>query len=127
MNSITVAGNIGRDPELKFTSAGLPILKFSIADTYGKDDNKKTTWHDIVVFGDQAEIVADKIGKGVRVVVLGRLQIEPYEKKDGTKAKRVEVVADEVSLSLRWGATDPVARAAKALGASVIEDEEQPF
>lgn len=127
MNNITVAGNIGRDPELKYTPAGLAILKFSVADTYGKDDNKKTTWHDIVVFGDQAEIVADKVAKGMRVVVLGRLQIEGYEKKDGTKAKRVEVLADEVAVSLRWGASDPIARAAKALHADVIDDDEPPF
>ena len=79
------------------------------------------------MFGEQAEIVADKVAKGMRVVVLGRLQIEGYEKKDGTKAKRVEVLADEVAVSLRWGASDPVARAAKALHADVIDDDEEPF
>ena len=67
------------------------------------------------------------IAKGMRVVVLGRLQIEGYEKKDGTKAKRVEVLADEVAVSLRWGAGDPVARAAKVLHADVISDDEEPF
>ena len=127
MNNITIAGNIGRDPELKYAPTGLAILKFSVADTYGKDDNKKTTWHDIVVFGEQAETVADKIGKGMRVVIIGRLQIENFEKKDGTKGKRVEVLADEVAVSLRWGASDPVARAAKALHADVISDDEEPF
>lgn len=127
MNNISVAGNVGRDPELKYTPANLAILKFSVADTYGKDDNKKTSWHDIVVFGEQAETVAEKIGKGVRVVIIGRLQIEAYDKKDGTKGKRVEIVADEVALSLRWGASDPVARAAKALHADVIDDDEAPF
>ena len=127
MNNITIAGNVGRDPELKYTPANLAILKFSVADTSGKDDNKKTTWHDIVVFGEQAEIVAEKIGKGVRVVIIGRLQIENFEKKDGTKGKRVEVIADEVAVSLRWGASDPVARAAKALSADVIDDDEPPF
>ena len=127
MNNITIAGNVGRDPELKYTPANLAILKFSVADTSGKDDKKKTTWHDIVVFGEQAEIVAEKIGKGVRVVIIGRLQIENFEKKDGTKGKRVEVIADEVAVSLRWGASDPVARAAKALHADVISDDEEPF
>ena len=127
MNNITIAGNVGRDPELKYTPANLAILKFSVADTSGKDDNKKTTWHDIVVFGEQAEIVAEKIGKGMRVVIIGRLQIENFEKKDGTKGKRVEVLAEEVAVSLRWGASDPVARAAKALHADVIDDDEAPF
>jgi len=127
MNNITIAGNVGRDPELKYTPANLAILKFSVADTSGKDDNKKTTWHDIVVFGEQAESVADKIGKGVRVIVIGRLQIENFEKKDGTKGKRVEVIADEVGVSLRWGASEPTARVAKALHADVIDDDEEPF
>ena len=127
MNNITIAGNVGRDPELKYTPANLAILKFSVADTSGKDDNKKTTWHDIVVFGEQAETVADKIGKGMRVVIIGRLQIENFEKKDGTKGKRVEVLADEVAVSLRWGTSDPVARAAKALHADVIDNDEEPF
>ena len=127
MNNITIAGNIGKNPELKYSGNNLAILKFSVADTSGKDDNKKTTWHDIVVFGEQAENVAEKAGQGTRVVVIGRLQIENYEKKDGTKGKRVEVVADEVAVSLRWGASDPVARAAKALSADVIDDDEPPF
>ena len=127
MNNITIAGNIGKNPELKYSGNNLAILKFSVADTSGKDDNKKTTWHDIVVFGEQAENVAEKAGQGTRVVVIGRLQIENYEKKDGTKGKRVEVVADEVAVSLRWGASDPIARAAKALHADVIDDDEAPF
>jgi single-strand DNA-binding protein len=127
MNNITIAGNIGKNPELKYSGNNLAILKFSVADTSGKDDNKKTTWHDIVVFGEQAENVAEKAGQGTRVVVVGRLQIENYEKKDGTKGKRVEVIADEVAVSLRWGASDPIDRAAKALHATVIQDDEPPF
>ena len=89
MNNITIAGNIGKNPELKYSG--------------------------------------NKAGQGTRVVVIGRLQIENYEKKDGTKGKRVEVVADEVAVSLRWGASDPVDRAAKALHATVIQDDEPPF
>lgn len=127
MNNITIAGNIGKNPELKYSGNNLAILKFSVADTSGKDDNKKTTWHDIVVFGEQAENVAEKASQGTRVVVIGRLQIENYDKKDGTKGKRVEVVADEVAVSLRWVASDPVDRAAKALHATVIQDDEPPF
>ena len=77
MNHITVIGNVGRQPEgLKYTGAGLAVLKFSLADTRGKDDQKKTSWYDIVVFGDQAESVVELISKGGRIMVDGRLQDE---------------------------------------------------
>lgn len=104
MNTFTVAGNVGRDPELRITASGMQVAKFSVADTTGKDDTKRTTWHDIVVFGDQAEHVAESVGKGQRVIVWGRVQKDTYENKDGEKRTKVEIIADEVALSVRWAA-----------------------
>ena len=49
-NHITVSGKVGQDPELRYTPGGMAVLTFSIADTYGKDEKKKTTWHNITVF-----------------------------------------------------------------------------
>jgi len=54
MNTITVVGNVGRDPELRVTGSGMAVLKFSVADTRGKDDKKQTSGHNIVCFGEQA-------------------------------------------------------------------------
>jgi single-strand DNA-binding protein len=125
MNTITVIGNVGRDPELKYGANGTPICKFSVADTIGKDDNRKTTWHDIVVFKELAESVAANVTKGNRVVITGRLTIETYEKKDGGTGKRVEIIGDDVALSIRF-ANSPVDKIAKSLDATVIGDEE-PF
>lgn len=121
MNNITVTGNVGRDPELKYTAGSMAVLKFSVADTRGKDDKKQTSWHDVVVFGEQAESVAAQVSKGTRVIVTGRIQVDNYEKKDGTKAKKVEIVADEIGLSVRF-ANDPVKAVAKALGGDIEEE-----
>ena len=126
MNSITVIGNVGRQPEgLKYTGSGLAVLNFSVADTRGKDDQKKTSWYDVVVFGDQAEAVVEHIGKGDRIIVSGRLQVEDYEKKDGTKGKRVEIIADAVGRVVR-DSKNPVDKLKQAFNATVVQDEE-PF
>ena len=102
MNNITVIGNVGRDPELRYANSGTAVLKFSVADTIGKDENKKTTWHDITVFGELAENVGSALGKGQRVVVMGRIQKSKYIGRDGVEKEKAEIVADDVALSLRW-------------------------
>lgn len=129
MNTITISGNVGRDPELKYSASGTAVVKFSVADTTGKDDNKKTVWHDVVVFKEQAEHVAASVKKGSRVIVTGRLDKSDYTGKDGVKKQRVEVIADDVSISLRWSAygDDTNINTAKdLLNATDVEDEE-PF
>jgi single-strand DNA-binding protein len=102
VNNITVIGNVGRDPELRYANSGTAVLKFSVADTIGKDENKKTTWHDITVFGEMAENVGSALGKGQRVIVMGRIQKSKYIGRDGVEKEKAEIVADDVALSLRW-------------------------
>lgn len=129
MNTITISGNVGRDPELKYSANGTAVVKFSVADTTGKDDNKKTVWHDVVVFKEQAEHVAASVKKGSRVIVTGRLDKSDYTGKDGTKKQRVEVIADDVSISLRWSAygDDTNVNTAKDLLNATDVDDEEPF
>lgn len=104
MNNITVIGNVGRDPELRYTGSGVPVCKIPLADTRGKKgEEQKTIWYDIVTFNETAEAVAARVTKGNRLLVSGRLQIEDYTKKDGTPAKRVEIIADEVAEVIRPG------------------------
>ncbi len=103
-NQITITGKVGQEPELRFTQGGMAVLTFSVADTYGKDDKKKTTWHNITVFSKLAENVANTIGKGSTVIIVGRYEQDEYTKKDGTKGKSVKVIADEVGVSCRWNA-----------------------
>ena len=97
MNFITVIGNVGRDPELRFTQSGVPVCKLPLADTRGKKgEDQKTIWYDVVTFNELAETMAEELRKGDRLIVVGKLQIEDYTKKDGTKGKRVEIIADHI-------------------------------
>ena len=81
--------------------------------------------YDIVVFGDQAEAVVEHIGKGDRIMVAGRLQVEDYEKKDGSKGKRVEIIADAVGRVVR-DSKNPVDQLKQVFNATEIQDED-PF
>ena len=104
MNNITLHGTVGKDPELRYSKGGNAVLTFAVADNYGKDDKKKTTWWDIIVFGKLAENVANTISKGTSVIITGRLEQEEYTKKDGTKGTARKLIADEVGASCRWNA-----------------------
>ena len=103
-NQITVNGKVGQEPELRYSQGGMAILTFSVADTYGKDDKKKTTWHNITVFSKLAENVANTITKGSTVIIVGRYEQDEFTKKDGTKGKSLKLIADEVGVSCRWNA-----------------------
>lgn len=103
-NHITIAGKVGQDPELRYTPSGMAVLTFSVADTYGKDEKKKTTWHNVTVFNKLAENTANTISKGSTVIVVGRYEQDEFTKKDGTKGKSLKLVADEVGVSCRWNA-----------------------
>lgn len=123
MNTITVTGNVGRDPELRFSQAGKAIAKFSVADSRGKDDGKEVIWHNVVCFDDMAENVTEQLTKGQRVVVTGRLSVNKYTDREGQEKVAHEIVADEVSVSLRWKKKDATASLARTFNAI----EEDPF
>ena len=101
-NHITINGKVGQEPELRYSQGGMAVLTFSVADTYGKDDKKKTTWHNVTVFSKLAENVANTIAKGSTVIVVGRYEQDEFTKKDGTKGKSLKLIADEVGASCRW-------------------------
>lgn len=115
MSDLALAGNVTRDPELKYTPGGQPTVRFGIAvnrnwtDRNTQERKEQTSFFNVVVWGQLAENVSQSIGKGDRVVVTGRLEQRSYE-KDGEKKEVIEVVADEVSPSLRF-ATVQVERA----------------
>ena len=108
MNTITVIGNVGRDPELRYANSGTAVLKFSVADNYGRDDNKRTSWHNVTVFGEMADNVGAVLSKGQRVIVIGRNEESEYTTREGETKKKWQIIADDVALSLRWasGMTD---------------------
>ncbi len=103
-NTIIINGRIGKEPELRFSQSGNAVLELSVVDSYGKDDNKKSTWHNVVIFGKLAENTAASVSRLDNVIVVGRLEQDEYTKKDGSKAKSVRLIADEVGVSCRWNA-----------------------
>ncbi len=127
MNTITVIGNVGKEPEIRFTKTGKAVAKFSLADTRGKDDQKVTTWHNVTVWDEQAQNVAEQVTKGARVLVIGRLQKEQYTDKDGNKRESVEIVADDVCLSLKWGNRSGSRPASLDNVIDVFDATEEPF
>jgi single-strand DNA-binding protein len=107
MITATVTGNVGKAPELKTTAAGKAMASFSIASTQKREGKEPaTTWVDVVCFDEQADVVAQSVQKGDRLVVSGRMQMEKFTRKDGTEGQALRMVADEVSVSLRFPKRD---------------------
>ena len=109
-NTVTVVGNVTRDPELRFTQGGLAVANFGLAwNKRRKDGEEETSFFDVACFQQMAENVAESITKGSRVVVYGTLQQRSWENQEGERRSKVEIVADDVAPSLRW-ATAQVTR-----------------
>src|SRR5262245_21494869 len=90
LNKAILIGNLGRDPEIRYTQAGEPIANFSLATSEkwtGKDGQKqeRTDWHRVEVFGKQAQVVRDYLSKGRSVYVEGQIRYEEWTDKDGNK------------------------------------------
>jgi len=112
-NTITIIGNITRDPELRFTPSGQPVATFGMAvnrrwqNRQNQEWEEATSFFDIVCWGSLADNVSESLGRGARVIVNGRLEQRSWETQDGEKRSKVEVVADEVGPSLRWATARP--------------------
>ncbi|MDA8310261.1 MAG: single-stranded DNA-binding protein [Actinomycetota bacterium] len=107
----TLAGNLTRTPELRFSSKGTPWATCGLAVTprvRGDDDawgDGETVFCDLVCFGDLAENVAD-LTKGTRVIAYGKLEAETWTGKDGTERTTEKLVADEIGASLRFATVE---------------------
>lgn len=122
-NSVTLVGNVTRDPELRFTPSGQAVASFGLAVNRRWQNRQNNEWEEQVSFFDvkcwaqMAENVAESITRGTRVVVSGRLEQRSWESDAGEKRSKVEVVADEIAPSLRW-ATCQVAKNERREGSS---------
>jgi len=97
VNKVILLGNLGRDPELRYTQSGTAVAKFSVAtSSRTKDGGDKTEWHNVVAWDKLAELVNRLVGKGSKVYVEGRLQTREYTDKDGNRRWSTEVVAREM-------------------------------
>ena len=103
LQSVTFVGNLGGDPVLRVSDNGKPRATFSVAITEGQGDNEKTHWVDVTAFNSLAENVTDSLAKGMRVVVVGRIDTYKREIETVDEAKHfttVKFIAQEVSPSL---------------------------
>jgi len=101
--SITISGNMTRNPELRYSDTGTALVRFGVAVSYKTKTKPETTsFYDVVAFNSLAENVAASLASGNRVNVTGRVEVRKYQKKDGTEGTAVEIVADEIGPSLRW-------------------------
>jgi single-strand DNA-binding protein len=94
VNEHTLIGRIGADPEIKQSQSGSIYGRFPLATDKVSKGEKKTTWHQVWVFGRQAEVVRDHFTKGKLVYVRGSVDIEHKEMEDGTKRTFVRTLAD---------------------------------
>ncbi|MGL4768536.1 MAG: single-stranded DNA-binding protein [Formosimonas sp.] len=99
VNKVTILGNLGRDPEVRYTPSNMAIATVSIATTYkAKDREPETEWHRVVFFGRQAEVAGEYLKKGSSVYVEGRLRTQKWTDKNGVERYTTEIVADQMQM-----------------------------
>jgi single-strand DNA-binding protein len=150
-STVTIVGNVTRDPEMRYTPSGVAKASFGVAvsrrwqNRNSQEWEEQTSFFNVVCWRDMAENVCESIGKGARIVVSGRLEQRSWETENGDKRSVVEIVADDVGPSLRW-ATAEVRRnerkggfdggggggagrapAATAPAAGAADESEEPF
>ncbi len=101
-NKITIVGYLGRDPELRYTPQGTAVCKMSVATSErrrganGEEAEEHTTWFRVTVWGRQAELANEYLGKGRQVYVEGRLRLEEYADREGNPRISPEVTATDI-------------------------------
>lgn len=111
-NTVTITGNVTREPELRFTPSGQAVANFGVAVNRRWQNRQTQEWEEAVSFFDVtawaqlAENVAESASKGCRVTVTGRLDQRTWETQEGDKRSKVEIVADDVAVSLKWATAD---------------------
>lgn len=100
VNKVILVGNVGQDPEIRYTADGRPIANFSVAtsetwnDKNSGEKKEKTEWHRVVVFGKLAELCGKYVAKGSQVYVEGKLQTRKWQGQDGQDKYTTEIVVD---------------------------------
>lgn len=102
VNKVILIGNLGADPEVRYTASGTPVANFNIATSENWTDKQgqrqeRTEWHRIVVWSKLAELCAEYLAKGRKVYVEGRLQTRQWDDRDGNKRYTTEVVAQNIT------------------------------
>jgi single-strand DNA-binding protein len=101
LNKVMVIGNVGRDPEMRYTASGTPVTSFSVATSRSWTNSEgerceETEWFNVVAWSNLAEICKQHLRKGQQVYIEGRLQTRQWEDHEGRKRYRTELVANEM-------------------------------
>ncbi len=113
VNKVILVGNLGKDPEIRYTNGSVPVASFSLATTeYYKDKNGNrqeiTEWHNIVAWRNLAELAEKYLKKGKQVYIEGKIRTRNWDDKDGNKRYTTEVIADNfILLGKKEGDTGP--------------------
>jgi single-strand DNA-binding protein len=134
VNKVILIGNLGADPEMRYTSNGTAVANFRIATTErwsnpSGEKEERTEWHRIVAFGRLGEICGEYLAKGKQVYIEGRLQTRSWEDRDGNQRTTTEVVAS--GMQMLGTAPGSSSRLQEKEGSSLQEepmkDEDIPF
>ena len=96
-NKAGLIGNVGGDPEVRYTVSGTAVANFQLATNFVTKDTEKTEWHRLVAFGKLAEIISDRVTRGTAMFVEGRLQTRKWEDSDNVKRYTTEIVVEDFS------------------------------
>ena len=126
INRVILAGNLTRDPELRFTNDGVPVCSFGLAVNRVRSKQGGADYFDVNAWRELGEAVANYKKKGDGVIVEGRLQYRTWEAQDGSKRSKVDVVADNVQF-LGNGKSSGGSSSASETEEEDFEDIEPPF
>jgi single-strand DNA-binding protein len=143
LNKVMLIGNLGRDPEIRFTPEGSQVASFSIATSENWTDKngtrqERTEWHNVQAWNKLADLAKRYLQKGRQVYIEGRIRTREWDDKDGNKRRTTEIIASNmVLLGSRPGGAEygsspqPVSRPAvesdPGAGEAMITDEDIPF
>jgi len=132
VNKVILIGNLGKDPEIKYTPSGVPVAKFSLATNERYKDKSgewqdRTEWHNIIAWQRLAEIVGEYVKKGSKVYIEGRLQTSSWEdKQSGEKKYRTEIVAHDLVLLSGRSESEGESRSRSAVAAGASGMDQRP-
>lgn len=132
LNKVMIIGNLGRDPEMRYTPSGTPVTNFSVAVSSrrrGADGElqEQTEWFNVVAFNRLAETMNQYLTKGQKVYIEGRLQTRSWEGQDGQKHYRTEIIANEMIMLTPKSAAPVGGLDADSLEGETIEEDDLPF
>ena len=134
LNKCMIIGNLGRDPEMRYTPSGQAVTQFTVATNRNYRDaqgewQSETEWFRVVVWGQQAERTAERLRKGNKVYVEGRIQTRQWEDQTGNKRYTTELIADRVTSLERREREDgppPLGESGQSGGGSESEPSSRP-